>query len=65
MFWAVKKLYSGSIINLLFNLQHMHPIAYNEVIKDQQIQHIPRKMSKQLSITQVFVKGTPFPKISL
>ena len=55
--------YSGNTTNLLFHLQHMHPIAYDKVIKDQK-QHAPPKMPRQLSITQAFEKGTPLAKTS-
>ena len=55
--------YSGNTTNLLFHLQCMDPIAYDEVIKDQK-QHAPPKTPRPLSITQTFEKGTPLAKTS-
>ena len=54
--------YSGNTTNLLFQLQHMHSIAYDKVMQDQK-QYAPSKiMPRQLSLTQAFEKGTPLAK---
>ena len=37
--------FSGNTTNLLFHLQHMHPIAHDKVIKNQK-QHAPPKTSR-------------------
>ena len=55
--------YSGNTTNLLFHLQHMHPIAHDKVIKNQK-QHAPPKTPRQLSITQAFENGMPLAKTS-
>ena len=51
--------YNCNTTNLLFHLQHMHPITYDKVTQDQQQYAPPNTTPRQLSIRQAFEKDTP------